>query len=74
MEKNHKILVTRYLTDEQIELAESLGLHVVIEPAIEISYRDNWFAVETILKAVKKSAFAFTSQNGVVAFERFRQA
>jgi uroporphyrinogen-III synthase len=74
LEKNHKILVTRNLTDQQIELAERLGLDIVIEPAIEISYRDNWFAVETILKAVKKSAFAFTSQNGVAAFERFRQA
>jgi uroporphyrinogen-III synthase len=71
MKKPYSILVTRELNDDQISLAEELELDVVIEPAIRIEYRHDWFAVETILKNTDQPIFAFTSQNGVIAFERF---
>jgi uroporphyrinogen-III synthase len=74
LKKKHQILVTRRLTESQIQIAEQFGLDVVVEPAIEIEYRDDWFAVETILKTIEKPVFAFTSQNGVAAFERFKQS
>ena len=44
------IFVTRELDDDQIEIAEDLGLNVVIEPAIEIEYRKDWFAIEMLFK------------------------
>ncbi len=68
------ILVTRELTDTQIKKAEELGLQVTIEPAIDIEFRDDWFALETILKNIKKPVFAFTSRNGVEAFNRFKSS
>ena len=71
MKKPYSILVTRELSEEQISLAEGLDLKIVIEPAIRIEYRNDWFAVETILKNTEQPIFAFTSQNGVIAFERF---
>ena len=71
MNKPYSILVTRELNDDQITLAEELELDVVVEPAIRIEYRHDWFAVETILKNTDQPIFAFTSQNGVIAFERF---
>lgn len=74
MNQTQNILVTRELTDKQIELAESLALDVIIEPAIEIEYRDDWFALDTILKAIEKPVLAFTSRHGVEAFDRFRKA
>lgn len=67
----YNIFVTRELSDSQIEHARSLGLQPVIEPAIEITFRDNWLSAETILKNTPHPRFAFTSQNGVEAFSRF---
>ncbi|TVR12666.1 MAG: uroporphyrinogen-III synthase [Balneolaceae bacterium] len=72
--KSAKILVTRELSGEQIKFAEGLGLQVTIEPAINIEFRDDWFALETILKNLEKPVFAFTSRNGVEAFSRFKSA
>lgn len=66
------IFVTRELSDNQIEYAEDLGLNVVIEPAIEIEFRDDWFAIEMIFKTSEKPVLAFTSQNGVKALEFFQ--
>jgi uroporphyrinogen-III synthase len=74
LEKKHQILVTRALSEKQIKLAESLGLDVVIEPAIEIKYRNDWFAVETIFKTIPKPVLAFTSKNGVDAFDLYRES
>ena len=65
------ILVTRELNDEQLSMAEELGLHVVMQEAIEIDYREDWFSFQTILKTVDKPILAFTSQNGVKSFRRF---
>ena len=66
------ILVTRELTNEQLKIAEKLGLQVTIEPAIEIEFRDDWFALETILKTIENPVLAFTSRNGAEAFHRFQ--
>lgn len=72
MNQSLDIFVTRELSDEQIEYAESLDLNVVIEPAIEIEFREDWFAIEMTFKATKKPVIAFTSQNGVRALEFFQ--
>ena len=74
MTKPINILVTRELSDEQIQLAEVLGLNVVIEPAIRIEFRSDWFTVDTILRNTEIPVFAFTSQNGVEAFDHYRQS
>ncbi len=74
MTKPLKILVTRELTDEQVDLAEKLKLNVVIEPAIRIEFRTDWFSFDIILKNTEKPVFAFTSQNGVKAFDMYRQS
>ncbi|WP_234570805.1 uroporphyrinogen-III synthase [Rhodohalobacter sp. 614A] len=66
------IFATRELTDEQIEYAEKLGLNVVIEPAIEIEFREDWFAIEMTFKSTKKPVIALTSQNAVKAIEFFQ--
>lgn len=72
MNQSLDIFVTRELTDEQIEYAEDLGLNVVIEPAIEIEFRKDWFAIEMTFKSARKPVLAFTSQNGVKALEFFQ--
>lgn len=66
------IFVTRELSDDQIAQAEDLGLNVVIEPAIEIEFRQDWFAIEMIFKTTEQPLLAFTSQNGVKALEFFQ--
>lgn len=66
------IFVTRELTDGQIKYAEDLGLNIVIEPAIEIEFREDWFAIEMTFKASDQPTMAFTSQNGVKALEFFQ--
>lgn len=71
---SHHILVTRELTDEQIELAGNLGLNVSVEPAIEIKFRDNWLTVQSAIQQSEKPVFVFTSQNGAKAFLRFLKA
>lgn len=67
----YNIFVTRELSDPQIEYARSLGLQPTIEPAIKITFRDDWLSVETALKEASQPRFAFTSQNGVEAFANF---
>lgn len=72
MKKQIDILVTRELTDEQIKTAENHGLSVTIEPAIDIEYRSDWFALETVFKTIKLPVLAFTSRHGVEAFLQFK--
>lgn len=71
---NHKILVTRELTDEHRSLAEGLGMNILEEPALTIEFRSNWLSVQQAVNALDSVAFAFTSQNGVKALEQFRKA
>lgn len=73
MEKQIDILVTRELSDQQIEFAKGLGLHVTIEPAIDIEYRNDWFALETVFKTIKNPVLAFTSRHGAEAFKQFKE-
>jgi len=65
------ILVTRPLSDAQLELASGLGLEPTIVPAIDISFRDNWSSIQQNLDDAENPAFVFTSKNGVKAFGRF---
>lgn len=74
MSDQHNILVTRELNDQQIALAEELGLRVQIEPAIDIRYRDDWISIQDAFRDAGDVIYAFTSRNGVVGFDRFRQA
>jgi len=43
----------------------------VIEPAIRIKFRDDWFVIESHFKTIENPVLAFTSKNGVFAFQRF---
>lgn len=74
MQKQQNILVTRELSDGQVSLAESLGLHVVQVPALTIEFRNNWMSVQDTVERSKKVVFAFTSQNGVKGFHQFKSA
>gem|GEM_PF-313511 len=74
MPNTRNILITRELTDSQRSLADEHGLSVTEEPALTIEFRSNWISVQRILDESKKVVFAFTSQNGVKAFDQFRQA
>ncbi len=66
------IFVTRELDDDQIEHAEGLGLNVVIEPAIEIEFREDWFAIDMLFKSNKEPIIAVTSYNAVKALEFYQ--
>ena len=68
-EKN--ILVTRPLSDDQLELASGLGLKPHIAPAIDISFREDWSSVQRTVDTIKNPVFVFTSKNGVKAIEQF---
>ena len=68
------IFVTRELDDDQIELAEDLGLNVVIEPAIEIEFREDWFAIDMLFKTNKEPVIAVTSYNAVKALEFYQSS
>lgn len=74
MSTSHTILITRELSGEQLQLAESLDLNIIQEPALTIDYRNNWLSVQDELDHTKKAVFAFTSQNGVKGFNQFKQA
>jgi uroporphyrinogen-III synthase len=70
MKKRHKILVTRELTDQQLQLADDLGLDVTVEPAIRFEFRNNWSSIVNSIENAETRIFAFTSQNGVKAFQK----
>lgn len=74
MSNSHSILLTRELSGEQLQLAESLGLNVFQVPALSIEYRNDWLTVHRTLDETKKFALTFTSQNGVKGFYQFIQA
>ncbi|MEX0648952.1 MAG: uroporphyrinogen-III synthase [Balneolaceae bacterium] len=67
-------MVTRELTDEQIALAENIGLNVFVQPAIEIHFRNDWLSVQTAIQKAERPVFVFTSRNGAKAFQRFLMA
>jgi uroporphyrinogen-III synthase len=69
MKKRHKILVTRELTDEQMQIADDLGLDVTVEPAIRFEFRKKWSSVVSSIEKAESPIFAFTSQNGVKALQ-----
>ncbi len=74
MPETRNILVTRELSDEQLDFAESLGLKVTIEPAITIVFRNDWLSVQSVVESPGPIVSAFTSRNGVEGFLRFKQA
>ncbi|MEX0823076.1 MAG: uroporphyrinogen-III synthase [Balneolaceae bacterium] len=74
MSTRHNILITKELNSDQRKLTESLGLHVVERPAIDIKFRNNWASFELILKKTDDPVFVFTSRNGVLGFDKFMKA
>jgi len=73
MKNRHKILITRELTDEQLQFADDLGLDVTVEPAIRFEFRKKWSSVVNSIEGAKSPIFAFTSQNGVNALEKLME-
>jgi len=73
MENSHKILVTRELTDEQLKLADDLGLEVTVEPAIRFEFRKKWSSIVNSIEDAAAPIFAFTSQNGVNALQKLME-
>jgi uroporphyrinogen-III synthase len=71
MDTMKNILVTRPLSEAQLELASGLGLNPVIVPAIDITFRENWSSVQQTIDSTKNPVFVFTSKNGVKAIEQF---
>ena len=68
------ILVTRPLAGQQIEYARILGLNPVVEPALEFRFPEYWDEVLEKINSHPKSAWAFTSSNGVKALARLMDA
>ena len=73
MKNRHKILITRELTDEQLQFADDLGLDVTVEPAIRFEFRKKWSSVVNSIEGAESPIFAFTSQNGVNALEKLME-
>jgi len=74
MAHTSSVLITRELSCSQKTFAESLDLSVIEEPALSITFRNNWSSVQQALDESEKIVFAFTSQNGVKGFKQFRDA
>ena len=73
MKNRHKILITRELTDEQLQFADDLGLDVTVEPAIRFELRKKWSSVVNSTENAESPIFAFTSQNGVNALKKLME-
>jgi len=73
MKNRHKILITRELTDEQLQFAYELGLDVTVEPAIRFEFRKKWSSVVNSIENAESPIFAFTSQNGVNALKKLME-
>ena len=73
MKNRHKILITRELTDEQLQFADDLGLDVTVEPAIRFEFRKKWSSVVNSIEGAESPIFAFTSQNGVDALKKLME-
>lgn len=68
------ILVTRRMSAEQLELGKRLGLNIDTEPAIKISFRQNWLSVQTTFEQSDPAILVFTSQNGAKAIDQYKKA
>ena len=74
MPETRNILVTRELSDEQIDFAQSLGLTIKAEPAISITFRNEWLSVQKAVEECEMILPVFTSRNGVEGFLRYKMA
>ncbi len=73
MEKRHKILVTRELSEQQLQLANDVGLDVIVDPAIRFEFRKEWSSIVRSIEEAKAPIFAFTSQNGVMGLQKLME-
>ena len=71
MDTMKNILVTRPLSEAQLELASGLGLNPTIVPAIDITFRENWSSIQQTIDDTENPVFVFTSKNGVRAIGQF---
>ena len=67
-------MVTRELPEDQLRLADRLGLDVVIEPAIEINFTGQPDRIGRRLDQNTADGWVFTSQNGVEGYRRVVEA
>lgn len=74
LKAKHHILVTRNLSEEQLNLCNMLGLNVKVEPSIQIRYREEWQPIHDLIDSSRKYILAFTSQAGVEAYQYYLQA
>ena len=68
------VLVTRQLSTDQLKLGKESGLSIDIEPAIHISYRQDWLSVQTTFDKTDPAILVFTSQNAVKAIDQYKKA
>ncbi|MEX0770008.1 MAG: uroporphyrinogen-III synthase [Balneolaceae bacterium] len=69
------ILVTRELTNRQIQFARELNLNPIIQPAIRIVFQEP--GKKNLLKILERkveSAWVFTSRNGVKGYDRIQHS
>lgn len=71
MDTMKNILVTRPLSETQLELASGLGLNPIIVPAIDITFREKGSSIQQTIDDTENPVFIFTSKNGVRAIEQF---
>src|SRR6056297_606143 len=71
MDTMKNILVTRPLSEAQLELASGLGLNPIIVPAIDITFRENWSSIQQTIDDTENPVLVFTSKNGVRAIGQF---
>jgi uroporphyrinogen-III synthase len=66
------ILVTRPLTEEQLEYARRLGLNPLVVPALRVEFPSAWNKVMRKLDQYPGALWVFTSQNGVEALGKLQ--
>lgn len=68
--KYHHILATRKMSDEDIRLAEEMGLEIQVEPVLDFEFIDVKSEFLKLCDSESIDAFVFTSRNGVLGFQK----
>jgi uroporphyrinogen-III synthase len=69
-----RILVTRALTDSQMQYARALALEPVAEPALRVEYTVNQEKLLKKLDRYHNAVWVFTSQNGAEVLRRIQES
>ena len=68
------ILVTRSLSEEQLEYARRLGLNPLVAPALRVEFPRNWDKVMRKLDQHPGALWVFTSRNAVEALGKIQKS